>query len=644
MKKILLTFFIYFCFFSYTFALEDIKIISRDEWWAYESYRYLDSDEWKSIIKKRDEANKAWKEKYENMTDEQKKKIKEDEEKESKKQKEINNYFSNNFAEDNKLVEVIYEENWHKLAWPIQKTNYIKWIIIHHTEWSYESSLDWIKKIYKFHAINREWWDIWYNYIIGYDWEIFEWRSWWDYVVWAHALYNNRSTVWISIMWNYDEDELNEKQKESLNKLVKYLLEKYGINTNSIFDYHHKCVWPDCKFPIITKEESIIVGHKDAWNTSCPWENVYKLLDSLNEQNRSFSKDFAFVPYKNNLVKKEKQMDLTKIDYNKLLDVLVLLEERLDKTNNSNYKKLKEQIVKELNVRNVADNKETLIKSELTIDDTQKIKVKLSYPDNDFVSISSWYKVYNIKRDWEYLFVNWKRKKAFLIESDKDSYVEISSWDRYPAWDNEKKYNDNKFRWDIIVYVKNEKLYIVNHVLLVDYLKWLWEISNSENREKIKTIIVAARTYAYWYTTKDRKFSWEFYDASDDPDVFQKYLWYGLELRSPNINQIVDETKWQMITYNWDLIKPWYFSSSSWKTLSFKDYCNANDNDKYFCDKESKNYPFLSSVKDPWWIGKVEAWHWVGISWVWTSYFAERWWNYEMIISYFLRGTKVESI
>jgi hypothetical protein len=34
----------------------------------------------------------------------------------------------------------------------------------------------------------------------------------------------------------------------------------------------------------------------------------------------------------------------------------------------------------------------------------------------------------------------------------------------------------------------------------------LGEVSNTENIEKIKTIIISARTYATWYTTMDRKF------------------------------------------------------------------------------------------------------------------------------------------
>jgi peptidoglycan hydrolase-like amidase len=138
----------------------------------------------------------------------------------------------------------------------------------------------------------------------------------------------------------------------------------------------------------------------------------------------------------------------------------------------------------------------------------------------------------------------------------------------------------------------------------------------------------------------DRKFPWEIYDWIDDPDVFQKYLWYGLESRSSNINKVVNDTKWMIITYNWKIIKPWYFSSSDWKTMSYYDYCKIN-NPKSICLTEAKKYPFLQSVEDKWSVWKVKAWHWVWISWAWVSYYAKKWWSYDMIIKYFLKGVSV---
>lgn len=50
-------------------------------------------------------------------------------------------------------------------------------------------------------------------------------------------------------------------------------------------------------------------------------------------------------------------------------------------------------------------------------------------------------------------------------------------------------------------------------------------MSNTDLPEKIKTIIVAARSYASFYMNpQNRKFSTILYDGSDNPDEFQKYL------------------------------------------------------------------------------------------------------------------------
>lgn len=92
--------------------------------------------------------------------------------------------------------------------------------------------------------------------------------------------------------------------------------------------------------------------------------------------------------------------------------------------------------------------------------------------------------------------------------------------------------------------------------------------------KKIKTILVAARSYAYFYSKpENRKFPGKSYDGSDNPDEFQKYLGYGYEKRSPNSSRLVEATNGQIITYNGESIKPWYFDESSGQTISAKDYC-----------------------------------------------------------------------
>lgn len=120
------------------------------------------------------------------------------------------------------------------------------------------------------------------------------------------------------------------------------------------------------------------------------------------------------------------------------------------------------------------------------------------------------------------------------------------------------------------------------------------EVSDGDLSEKIKTIIVAARGYARFYMSpNNRKYNTMLFDGSDDPNSFQKYLGYDYERRSPNVAKLVDATNGEVIYYNNVLIKPWYFSRSAGRTLSYENYCLQNNG------TNCENIPYLQSVADP---------------------------------------------
>ena len=56
-----------------------------------------------------------------------------------------------------------------------------------------------------------------------------------------------------------------------------------------------------------------------------------------------------------------------------------------------------------------------------------------------------------------------------------------------------------------------------------------------------------------------QKFPGKPYNLDDNPDHTQKYVGYGLELRSPNITAAVKETAGQIVTYNGKQIITPYF-------------------------------------------------------------------------------------
>jgi len=665
MSKILTYIFVSFLFFTQTFANNEIKIISRSKWWANETYRYLDSPEWKKIIENRKKTQKK------ELTETQKKEIA----KESRKKKIANNFLVSNFTEIFDISSTTKYENNHKLAWPIKKIKKKNSIIIHHTDNNYTDSFEAIKKIYEYHTLKIEWWDIWYNYLIWLDWEIFEWRAGWDYVAWAHDKWNNQWSIWIAVIWNYQDKPISKNQYKSLEKLISHLQKKHNIDYNKKVPFFKRCLWKkECETkPIEVVYNYPVIGHSDAWYTKCPWEELYKQIQILRDKLRINSYD--------PISKKYKKL-FSKISEDKLIRFLAILEEKIDSIKNK--KQLKQlKIVKNIILDiekaltpNPSPNERGEYREE-SFDENNKIKVKLSYPEKNKINIKlKWnlipkitkkqeeYILYFIKNpknlsqkfninlsfSWSQFFLNnrlvknFSLKNRFRIKSPEDSFLTISSWDRKPSWDEKDKYNDNKFRGDLIVYRENilwdeqNEMVVVNELFLNDYLKWLWEVSNFTKKEKIKTIIVLARTYTRWYMTKAKKFDNKWYHASDDPNIFQKYLGLWLEERSPRVNSVVEETKDLVVTYNWELIKPWYFSSSSWYTKDFVEFCKTA---KWVPDCEhSWDFSFLSRVKDPLWEQKL--WHWVWVPGTWVEYFAKRWWIFPMIIKYFLKGVEVE--
>jgi len=646
MSKFIIVFLSFF-FISSIFANDDLDIISRAEWWADESLRYEDSKVWQDIYAKNKEIVSS-------QTEAQKQAAA----KAQAKKDKANYMLSTDFADLMKVSETITQQDWHTLVWPIQKSASIKNIVVHHTHNEYKDSLTAVKSIYNTHAISNGRWDIWYNFLIWYNWEIFEGRAGWDYVIWAHAQWNNRATIWISLIWDYDSKPISEAQYKSLEKLISHLVSKYNINLKQKVPLFKWCISGTCdQNPLLIDSYSYpIVGHRDVWHTTCPWEQLYaqiqKIRTDLTVKQDNFLSYFSsneVLKTPSKIVKNSLTKALDKLSEQKVIDFLFALEIKIKNTTETkikqNLEKSKAFIIVYLENKYPVKNN-----SNSDFDTKNKIKIKLSVPESDTIDISfSDDKNIVFSLVQNKLFANGKeifdfsKWDFFRIKPLKNNYLTISSWDRKYSWDANELINDNKFKWDLLLYKLWDKIEIVNELYLNDYLKWLWEISNSENSVKAETMIILARSYARYYMTEWKKFPWKAYDGSDNPDEFQRYLWYWLELRSPNLNRIVEKTKNQVLTYNKKLIKPWYFSSSIWKTKSFLEYCKQN-NSISFCETESKKYPYLASKIDLWTTNSTYAWHWVWVPWTWVLYLAKANWDANLILKYYLPGVSVEKM
>ncbi len=272
-------------------------------------------------------------------------------------------------------------------------------------------------------------------------------------------------------------------------------------------------------------------------------------------------------------------------------------------------------------------------------DDIPPMRVKLSFDSSSFQITSD--KSFSIKNLEGKTIKTYKAGELANIANgtfENNEYtglrfeggiIEVKNWDHSPAWN--KKLNDNRFRGVIEIRKHDGDWVLINELPLEEYMYGLAEVIESEPIEKHKALLVAARTYALWYLTEENKFkSGTPYNASDDPNVFQKYLGYGYELRAPVHMRAVNATYGQVITYGGEVVKTPYFSSSDGRTRSAKEVWGWT------------NTPYLVSVDDPYCDGMKLNGHGVGMSGQGATKAAEDGKGYEEILKYYYKGIKIE--
>jgi hypothetical protein len=275
------------------------------------------------------------------------------------------------------------------------------------------------------------------------------------------------------------------------------------------------------------------------------------------------------------------------------------------------------------------------------------IRVKLSYSGNPQVTANGDFTVYDgnkkIKtQDKNDTVTIEKNRIRYKVKIDGKTYtksgpirivpssgtiLEIENFDHAPGWN--EKLNDNQYRGILEINQDGGELIVINELPLEDYLKGLGEVSDYENEDKIKAIMVAARTYAKYYLEKDEKFPGKPYDLNDDPESCQKYLGYGLEKRSPKIAEAIKETKGEVVTYKGELVKTPYFSQS--------DGSYTKDPD----DVWGWSAAYLKPVKDSVCNEDKFLGHGVGLSGCGAKGMAESGKTYQEILKYYYSGVEI---
>jgi len=495
------------------------------------------------------------------------------------------------FSDEVKYQKVVDKDETGKyLVWPLQYPQKVSKIIIHHTATTKNltNPKQAIRDIYYYHAVSRGWGDIGYNYLMDKNGNIYEGRAGGEGVVGGHAGPGNVGSIGIALIGNYQEEEVPAVVINNLSTFIGKKIKYHNIKALGSSSFRGK-IMPN------------IFGHKDIMSTACPGEKLYSKMQEIRIKANNYAK-----------TSKPEIAD--------------------NKSGNTNKTTPK-----------TSQNKITTNGGE--------IRIRLSFSGNPEISSNGLVNIYegknkviSLKKD-EVAKVNYEDKKYKITIGEKVLYrtdpvrfvpildttiLQIKNYENRPAWNT--ALNDNEYRGSLEVINKDNSTFVVNQLTLEDYLKGLGEVGNGDNPDKIKTIIVAARSYAKYYMGTVRKFPGMPYDLDDSPDRCQKYIGYGFEKRAPNVAKAVTDTKGKVMTYNGKVIKAAYFSQSDGTSTKSAKYVWGTE------------IPYLQSVDDSYCKATAFYGHGVGLSGCGASGMAESGKDFETILKHYFKDIEIKKI
>lgn len=236
------------------------------------------------------------------------------------------------------------------------------------------------------------------------------------------------------------------------------------------------------------------------------------------------------------------------------------------------------------------------------------------------------------KKEYSFDFGNKTiRTKSYLKLQNADNNVfEITSLQDLAPWN--KKINYNKFNGSLEIRhnTYKDRVWLIETLPLEEYVKGIKETSNPDPIEYLKTMAVAARTYALYHVNSGTKHAKEFYDVDSYYD--QVYKGYVVRETMPRVEEAASATSGMVATYDNQLIVAAYFARGDGKTRSYKEVWK-------------KDIPYLVSVETNYTAGK-ELWgHGVGIDATDALNKAKKDnWTFDQLVKYYYTGVGLEKI
>ncbi|HVM33847.1 MAG TPA: N-acetylmuramoyl-L-alanine amidase [Actinomycetota bacterium] len=171
----------------------------------------------------------------------------------------------------------------------------VQQLFVHHTAGSNSDEQDsaaTMRAIYWYHVKTNGWCDIGYNFVVGRDGLVYEGRWARSYapgethtgedeagraVVGAHVAGYNTGSVGVSLMGNFELEELPTRMRTTLVDFLAWKAQRHGLDPEG----RHTYVNGDTK-----RDLFYIAGHRDAGSTACPGRNVYQILPDIRRETR----------------------------------------------------------------------------------------------------------------------------------------------------------------------------------------------------------------------------------------------------------------------------------------------------------------------------------------------------------------------
>ena len=643
-----------------------IKIITRSERWANDSLRYSNM----SKIE-RDKINAVKNEEKMNELKETDSDAYWDTKEQEYKNQMANDYLKSRYAGEIDLDWVNYDSKWKYLRWPEYIKNNKTKIIVHHTAsdntflTNKAAVLDYLSGVYIYHTVTNGRWDIGYNFLIDPFWNIYEGRAGGEWVVWAHAKRNNTPSVGISLIWNFENVKPTKEALDSLVRLSAALAKKYNINPYTRANYHRDS--KDAPY-IVSSENYVIAGHRDAWITACPGKFLYELLPFVRDGVKTLLDGKTLVSATGlksvketinttttTTTKPTQTQQKTKLTY----DYFESLQNKIAPA----IKGIKSQYI---NKNNIIFSSADISRLQWKVDINQA-NIYLKQDINVLLyELTQDYSEYNLSCDWWCIFVfdqnriesdNWDIK--FLDRIQLNLLWQVYNTDRLVVYPKNgimavNNYARKSYAWipwntfrgalvfkkDYMKDLNSQEVYkqvVINKVLFTDYMKWIAETNDTESATKNEVMSLISKSYALFYMNPQNIHPniplQATYQAIDDPRIFQKYVWAWLEKTLKRWYTALEKTKDKIVLYNSNVPLLPYFSCSAWFTYSAKEKRWRNDT------------PYLQSKFD---LGickdKQFAWHGVWLSGLWAERRSQFGWNYSEILRYYYPGITISNL